>query len=180
MAAPDYAQQAVAALNNVGVGYMLVGSFSSMYYGVPRFTKDADFVIQSDDHIDAIREALTPMYRMDEQLGFETKFMTTKFVFRHRDDDFTLELFLLSSDEHDQERFRRRVLDDEDDPPVYLPTVEDVIIQKLRWKRLKDRQDVRDILEVQADQIDWDYVHHWCDQHGTLDVLKGVQQMEKE
>jgi hypothetical protein len=35
----------VDALNELGVAYMLVGSFSSNLYGIPRSTKDADFVV---------------------------------------------------------------------------------------------------------------------------------------
>ena len=32
-------------LGEAGVGYMMVGSFASNQYGIPRSTKDADFVI---------------------------------------------------------------------------------------------------------------------------------------
>jgi hypothetical protein len=34
------------ALEAGGVAYMLSGSFASNYYGIPRSTKDADFVVQ--------------------------------------------------------------------------------------------------------------------------------------
>jgi hypothetical protein len=36
--------------------------------------------------------------------------------------------------------------------------------------RSKDRDDARDVIAVQRDQIDWDYVHHWCEQHADQDV----------
>ena len=36
----------IEALEGLGVGYMLVGSLSSNFYGIPRATQDADFVIQ--------------------------------------------------------------------------------------------------------------------------------------
>ena len=52
-----------------------------------------------------------------------------------------------------------------------MPTAEDVIVTKLHWallaNRSKDRDDVRGVIAVQADRIDWDYVHRWCEQHGT-------------
>ena len=59
---------------------------------------------------------------------------------------------------------------------VYIPTAEDVIIMKLRWakiaKRGKDRDDVCNIIAVQGDDaLDWGYIHHWCDQHGTRALL---------
>ena len=57
---------------------------------------------------------------------------------------------------------------------------EDVIIIKLRWSllghRSKDRDDARDVIAVQGDRIDWDYVHSWCDQHGTRALLDEVRQ----
>ena len=34
------------ALTGSGVAYLLTGSFSSNYYGIPRSTKDADFVVE--------------------------------------------------------------------------------------------------------------------------------------
>ncbi|MBM3848350.1 MAG: hypothetical protein FJ405_18955 [Verrucomicrobia bacterium] len=34
------------ALTASGVAYLLAGSFSSNYYGIPRSTKDADFVVE--------------------------------------------------------------------------------------------------------------------------------------
>ena len=36
----------VDALEDLAVSYMLGGSISSSYYGIPRSTKDADFVIE--------------------------------------------------------------------------------------------------------------------------------------
>jgi len=38
----------IDALESLGIAYMLVGSFSSNYYGISRSTKDADFFPDSD------------------------------------------------------------------------------------------------------------------------------------
>ena len=51
---------------------------------------------------------------------------------------------------------------------TWLPTPEDVVIQKLRWGRSKDLDDARDILAVQGPEtLDMDYVQSWCARHGT-------------
>jgi len=42
----DVALRVSAALGTAGVPFMLVGGFSSNYHGIPRSTKDADFVVQ--------------------------------------------------------------------------------------------------------------------------------------
>jgi hypothetical protein len=45
----------VAALVEVGVPYMIAGSFASNLHGVPRMTQDADIVIDADDAVGLIQ-----------------------------------------------------------------------------------------------------------------------------
>ncbi|MEQ1858586.1 MAG: hypothetical protein ABMA13_01470 [Chthoniobacteraceae bacterium] len=51
---------------------------------------------------------------------------------------------------------------------AFVPTAEDLIVQKLRWARDKDIADIRDMLGVQGDALDFAYVERWCRTHGTL------------
>ncbi len=86
-----------------------------------------------------------------------------------------VEVFFLSPDPHDQTRFQRRV-----EAPVFgrrlwLPTPEDAIITKIRWARGKDKDDARDVMAVQGDRLDWPYIEHWCDQHGTRPLLEEIR-----
>jgi hypothetical protein len=46
---------------------------------------------------------------------------------------FKIDLFPLTDEPFDQERFRRRRQAKLRDRAVYFPTAEDVVIQKLRW-----------------------------------------------
>ena len=89
---------------------------------------------------------------------------------------FTIEVFHLSRDPHDQERFRHRVPARLLDRSAFVPTVEDVIVTKLRWARPKDREDIRSVVAVQGeDRIDWDYVRSWTDRHGTTALLDEIR-----
>jgi len=45
----DAIAKVIEGLSEIGVEYMLVGSFSSMYYSFPRSTADADFVVGTQD-----------------------------------------------------------------------------------------------------------------------------------
>jgi hypothetical protein len=36
--------------------------------------------------------------------------------------------------------------------------------------------DVRNVIAVQGQKLDWPYVEHWCALHGTTDVLDEVRQ----
>src|SRR3989442_10412841 len=132
------------ALQACGIEYLFSGSFASNYYGFPRSTKDADFVIQLDGGVGSeFARQLGGDFLLDPQLSFETVTGTYRQYVRHRKSRFKIELFLLSSDEHDQERFLRRVEVKLFGRPIWLLSAEDVIVSKLRWARNKDFDDVR-------------------------------------
>jgi hypothetical protein len=164
-------------LNGLSLDYMVVGSFSSNRYGVPRATKDADLVLRimtaQREHLFA---ELPESFRIDPQVSFEMVTGTWRQIIQIPEIPFTIELFELSGDAHDQSRFERRrkltLLGRE----AWLPTAEDVIIQKLRWskgaRRGKDFDDAVAVMGVQGEKsLDWPYIEHWCALHDTLDVL---------
>jgi hypothetical protein len=159
---------------------MLVGSYSSNAYGVARSTQDADFVIElGDTSISELGRRLAPMVRIDPQMSFETVTMTRRYVAEVVGTPFKIEFFLLNQDPYNQERFRRRRQATLMGRQVWIPTAEDVIVTKLHWAllghRSKDRDDVRDVIAVQGEKIDWDYVHRWCEQHGTRALLDEIR-----
>jgi hypothetical protein len=164
-------------LNGQALDYMVVGSFSSNRYGVPRATKDADFVLRiMTDQREVLFAALPEPFRIDPQTSFEMVTGTWRQIIEIPEIPFTIELFELSSDAHDQSRFDRRrkltLLGRE----AWLPSAEDVIIQKLRWckgaRRGKDFDDTVAVMGVQGSKsLDWPYIERWCAQHDTLDVL---------
>jgi hypothetical protein len=171
----------IDGLNSLGIPYMLVGSLSSNLYGVPRSTQDADFVVQlKAGAVLKLVERLGPSFRFDPQMGFETITGTHRYVLRLIDSPFSVELFLLGDDAHDLARFARRRLVRALDRDVLMPTMEDVILTKLRWyhvgQRPKDLDDAVNVISVQGDRIDWDYVYSWCDRHGTRELLDSVRQ----
>jgi hypothetical protein len=165
-----------------GVPHMIVGSLSSMFYGVSRSTKDADIVVELGDvPIDRIARQVAPPIILDRQMTFESVTGTTRYIFNVPEIAFKIEIFLLSHDPHDQQRFARRQC-------VYLPHLnregsvpqpEDVIITKLRWARDsargKDRDDVKDVIAARSMDLDWDYVHMWSDAHGTRKLLDEIR-----
>ena len=170
----------VDALDDCGIPYMLVGSNSSSAYGIPRSTQDADFVIElGETPIGELTTRIAPSIRIDPQMSFETVTMTRRYVADVAGTPFRIEFFLLNDDPYNQARFRRRqrvlVLDRQ----IWMPTPEDVIVTKLHWallgNRAKGRDDTRGVIAVQGDRIDWDYVHRWCEQHGTRALLDEIR-----
>jgi hypothetical protein len=168
----------IRTLEKAKVPYMIVGSYSSNFYGIPRSTRDADLVI-SLDHADwgKLISILPPDLELEQQSAFEMITSTRKELIKVKGSPFEIELFHLSNDSHDRTRFeRRQKVEIMPGVAACLPTAEDVIIQKLRWsrgaKRAKDFADVVAVLQVQgANRLDWPYIEDWCAKHQTLDLL---------
>jgi hypothetical protein len=159
-----------------GIAYLLAGSFSSNYYGIPRSTKDADFVVELRGGVGPdFMARLGVEFEADPQLSFETNTGTYRQLIRHTRSPFKVELFLLSNDPHDQSRFKRRVEVALFDRRLWLPTAEDVVIMKVRWARSRDRDDVRAVIGVQGDRLDWAYIERWCELHGTRELLEQIR-----
>ena len=170
----------IEALDALGIEYMVVGSLSSNFYGVPRSTEDADFLVAPGKlSLQDVTRRLGPEFQIEPQASFEMITMTTRHVLRAPSSGFTIELFQLSDDEHDRERFRRRRPVSLYAHTVVLPTAEDVIVTKLFWalarKHPKDREDVRDVIAVQHRNLDWDYINSWADRQGTRALLDEIR-----
>lgn len=166
------------ALESSSVPHVLVGSMSSNVHGFARSTKDIDLVVQIDrPGLDRLFAALEESFNLDPQASFETITGTLRHVLIAKDSKFKVEIFQLSQDIHDQERFRRRltVRYPSLNARVSILTAEDVIITKLRWARAKDLEDVRDVLAVQGNKLDWNYIHQWTDLHRTRAKLDEIR-----
>ncbi len=161
-----------------GVPHMVTGGLVSNAHGIARATHDADVVVQMQGgNLAAFARSLPAALRLDPQISFETITGSQRHIVEVSGSPFRIELFFLSADAHHQERFQRRVwkyLPDLE-REAWIATAEDMIIQKVRWNRDKDRDDARNILAVQGDALDFAYIEKWCDAHGTrtrLDELR--------
>jgi hypothetical protein len=176
--AMEFVTIVIAALEKLQIRYMVVGAFSSNVYGEPRSTKDADFVIElKNQSLDLLVKEIGADFKLDPQISFETITSTMRYRLAHQSTGFTIELFLLSNDPHDQARFGRRLQRNiGDGRSTFVPTAEDVIITKLRWskhgRRQKDMDDVAAVMAVQAGHLDLEYIRGWCDEHQTRDIFE--------
>jgi hypothetical protein len=171
----------VGALESLAIPYMVSGSLATNVYGVPRATDDGDFVLELPPagRIGDIAQALPETIRLEPQACFETVTASRMHVCTVTDSAFRMELFLLTDDPYDRERFDRRYRLSLPFGPVWMPTVEDVIVTKLLWAsragRLKDQDDCRGVIALQGEIVDWEYVCRWCDRHGTRALLDQIR-----
>jgi hypothetical protein len=175
----------IDCLAETQIPYVIVGSFATNVYAIARSTQDADIVVNAaTGQIAALAETLSADFVRDPQVQFETVTATTKTVFTDRETGFILELFQLSDDPHDQERFARRREIIVQGRPTWVLSKEDVLVTKLNWllraNRTKDLLDVRNVMGVQGDSIEWPYVEKWCDRHGTRELLDRLRSEMKQ
>lgn len=57
---------------------------------------------------------------------------------------------------------------------AWIPTPEDVIIQKLIWHRSKDLEDVLGVIAVNYHQLDQNYLRQWADRLNLRQALDDV------
>jgi len=178
------ADEAVVAvlesLDDAGIRYMIVGSLASNFHGIPRSTRDADFVVELDQSsLERLALGLPPSLRLEPQGAFQGVTGTTRYVVALVGHAFVCELFLLSDDPHDRERFARRMSVRTFGRMTYVASAEDMIVTRLRWavgaSRPKDREDTRNILAVQGTDLDRAYLDHWTTMHGTATLLADIK-----
>lgn len=170
----------VEATEAAGVDFMVVGAIAAGAYGVPRSTKDVDLLVAVNvtGGVAAVIKSLAPLVEFDPQVVFDTLTWGRRQVGQSRSTPpFKVELFEVFEDAFVQEEFRRRqqVFVPMLGRSTWLPTPEDVIVQKLRWGRSKDLDDARDVLAVQGPEtLDMAYVTAWCARHGTAARLEAA------
>jgi len=160
------------------VEHMLTGAFAHGLYGIPRSTKDVDVVlsITASNSMMKVVERLAGIVEFEPQVQFHTLTWGKRLVGEYLGTPpFKVELFELFDDPFVLSQFhrRRRLVSSQLQRTTWLPTPEDVVVQKLRWGRNKDLDDARDVLAVQGPEtLDMEYIEGWCAKHGTLPRLQ--------
>ncbi len=170
------------------VDHMLTGAFAHGLYGIPRSTKDVDVVlsIAGGDPLLKVVKRLAGKVQFEPQVQFDTLTWGKRLVGESTGTPpFKVELFELFDDPFVLAQFnrKRRMSSAQLQRETWLPTPEDVVVQKLRWGRNKDLDDARDVLAVQGpESLDMAYIEHWCAQHGTLprlhEALAGIPPLD--
>ena len=160
------------------IDYLLVGAVATGAWAVPRSTTDADFVLAAAaEDVNRFLAGLPANFTIDPQSRLEPFTGTMRWVVNVEGTEFKVEIFMLGQDLHHLEERRRRKLVRVKTlgRAAWIPTAEDIVIQKLRWGRKKDLQDVDDILTVQGGELDMAYIEKWGGVHGTLGRLEEIR-----
>ena len=138
MSVQEVFQRITAALDRSGIGYMLTGSFASAYYGAPRSTQDIDLVIEAtaEQLQTFVRNLPSDEYYADLDAALEAHKRQSMFNVIDLATGWKIDLIIRKPRPFSHEEFRRRQLVDLQDLPLFVASIEDVVVSKLEWAKL--------------------------------------------
>lgn len=171
----------IAALNDLQIDHMLVGSHASSFYGEARSTHDVDLVIDLDPAkiSDLLSRFDSERYYFSEAALREGRM--ANLIDTHTGDK--IDCFILDDVPANRQAFSRRAVQTIMGLEVALASPEDTILAKLRWSALsgglpQQLHDVREILRYQEGRLDLHYLHGQAEAMGvTRDLSELLKEM---
>jgi hypothetical protein len=167
MSAADVLERLSAALDRIGIEYMLTGSFASSYYGVSRSTQDIDFVIQASlEQLKTFVEALGEgNYYVELEAAIQALRRRSMFNVIDLSTGWKADLIIRKARAFSEEEFRRRRRIELNRVPLFIASAEDIIIAKMEWAKMsasaRQLDDVASILRLHWDTLDRPYLDKW-------------------
>jgi len=157
----------VAALDAAGVPFMLTGSLAAAFHGAGRATMDIDLVIDpTAPQLRALVHTLagTGVYvssdSADEALAQRSLFNVVDTT-----SGWKVDLIVRKVRAFSETEFARRQPAEYEGCPLWVASVEDVMVAKLEWAKLgasaRQLEDVAALLRVHTGRLDRAYLEHW-------------------
>jgi len=176
----ELAKLSISTCAKVGVDHMLTGAFATNVYSIPRSTRDVDLVLDVSNVEDLYKviDILSEEVEFPNQVVFDTITWGKRHVGTTKEKPYLkVELFELFEDPFVQSMFKRKRLFQMKQLEIetYIPTAEDIVVQKLRWARDKDLIDAKDLLFMQQpENLDMEYIRKWTEIHESTERLENI------
>lgn len=169
-------------LEEMGIDYVVVGSFASSMRGMYRATADVDLVADINPaQIKPLVTALQENFYLDEQAVRRAVAQHRSFNAIHFDSIFKVDIFVPLESDFSRQQLARRQLEKiapDIEQGIYVATAEDTILAKLKWYRaggeISDAQwtDVLGIIGTQGTDLDMAYLREWADTLNVRELLE--------
>ena len=158
---------------------MVVGSFAASVYGISRATHDLDIIIAlTVEAIPELARAIGEGFYFDEEAAKSAVDRSDMFNILHLESGLKIDFWMLHDDDFSKTQFARRITANAWGIESYVASPEDTILSKLLWYKItpSDRQlgDVRAILTVQREHLDYDYLRRWSTELDLEDLLNSL------
>lgn len=176
---------AAKTLTDLDVRYLITGSMATMTYGEVRFTNDVDIVADLQlQHIpDLLNTFPDPEYYISEPAVRDAIQRKFQFNVIHPASGLKIDFMIPTDDPFNESRLARGnwIELDEQGGRAKFASAEDAILKKLQYFRdggsEKHLRDIRGVLLVQGDAIEFDYLNQWA---GVLGVAEQLEQVLQE
>ena len=163
-------------LESAGMPYMISGSLAANMYAEPRFTNDADLVVQINVNQ---KRLLLSLFKSDyyiSEIAIDDAFTGVgMFNIIHNKTLFKCDLILLKSDDFSQTAFKRRVKQTMEGIGLFFISVEDVILQKALWRKESGSEtqlrDIQRLIEHNKGKLDIPYCKEWISRLGLEESI---------
>lgn len=177
----------VAALERVGVPYLVTGSVATIFFGEPRFTNDLDVVVDLPaDRIAAFCEQFPPEdFYLDREAMARALRRRGQFNVIHPRSGLKIDVIIGGDSAFDRSRFSRAVrVSPAADFTASFASPEDVIVKKMEYYREggsdKHLRDIAGVLRVSGDRVDRRYVEEWAGRLGLTEIWMGIVERTDE
>jgi hypothetical protein len=181
----EFLMRLIHSLETADISYMLAGSIGSSFFGHPRSTNDIDVVIAPTE---SQLSNLVKLLEKDCYLSSETaqNALRDKTSFNVIDNQTgsKADLIIRKNRPFSHEEFRRRRRISIPELEIWILSPEDAILSKLEWMKGRESdvqyRDAFDVMMVQWDNLDWDYLHHWALALGVAEALECLEAEAKK
>ena len=175
----DFLRCITGLLEQAGIPYMVAGSVSSSFYGNPRSTRDVDIVIDPDRKgLDSFLNTLGPEYYVSRPAALEALESRGMFNIIDTRNSWKVDLIIRKTRPFSREEFRRRRSAELMGVTTWIVSPEDSILSKLEWTKGRQSslqlQDATQVLIVQWEKLDFEYLRRWARQLGVAEQLDAI------
>jgi predicted nucleotidyltransferase len=168
-----------ARLDGAGIAYMLTGSLAMSFYARPRMTRDIDLVIALEaPEAERLIGALGAEYHADAGAITAAILGARPWNIIHLPSVVKIDLIPRKDTRYRRAEFERRRRVELAGVPLWIVSVEDLILSKLDWSREsrseQQRRDVKLLLEAPLDRA---YLDEWA---ARLDLGGLLKEAENE
>lgn len=170
-------------LNRLNIPYMISGSVGAIAYGKPRLTYDMDIVIDlNPSQARNMASSFGPIWHIILEDILEAIQKRSHFNIIHFKSGNKIDFFLVGDSEFAKTEFKRRRKEKFDQKrQASFAKPEDIIIKKLDYyqqgKSEKHLEDIRGILEISGEELDFAYITRWGKKKGTNKIWRKLSRM---
>jgi hypothetical protein len=154
---------------------MFVGGIASNYFGSPRPTYDLDVVLaHKPKNVEKFIQCLKEVdIILDEAEIKKLIPISNRLILEFGIPPFRVDLWFAEG-EFNNSAINRRIKVSIFNTEVYIISLEDLIIEKLRNARPRDIEDVTSIILRQKDRICWEYLNNWAKILHVDEILNNI------